>query len=94
MRFRAPFAAIVVCGGALALAGCVGPTDKPVQSPVSGVPESCDRACNSEYDACMDRFEGVPGTHNLGHPDDPNNMLGPNGVCPDQLKSCLKRCSL
>ena len=91
MGFRAAVA-IFLFPGALALAGCTGPM--PVQSPVSGVSESCDRRCNSEYDACMDRFEGVPGTHNLGHPDDPNNMLGPNGVCPDQLKSCLKQCSL
>ena len=89
MEFRAVFAAILL----FAAAGCTGP-ERPVQSPVSGVPESCDRRCNSEYDACMDRFEGVPGTHNLGRADDPNNMLGPNGVCPDQLKSCLKQCSL
>ena len=93
MRLRGAFAAIVLCAGAPVLAGCTEST-KPASSPVSGVSESCDRRCNSEYDACMDRFEGVPGTHNLGHPDDPNNMLGPNGVCPDQLKSCLKQCSL
>jgi hypothetical protein len=93
MGFRATVSAIFVVLGALTISGCAAP-EKPVETPASGVPESCDRRCNSEYDACMDRFEGVPGTHNLGHPDDPNNMLGPNGVCPDQLKSCLKRCSL
>jgi hypothetical protein len=80
----------------LLLAGCQGAGDtKPVPGPpVSGVPASCERSCNSEYDACMDRFSAVPGAQRLGRPDDPTNMMGPNGVCPDQLKSCLKRCSL
>jgi len=95
MTRRSVFAATLLLAGALTLGGCMGSPDRPAaEAPVSGVPESCDRACNSEYDACMDRFEGVPGTHRLDRPDDPNNMQGPNGVCPDQLKSCIKRCSL
>jgi len=91
MGVRAAFA-IFLSAGAMSLGGCMGPIDRPpTEAPMS---ESCDRACNSEYDACMDRFEGLPDTHRLDRPDDPNNMQGPNGVCPDQLKSCLKRCSL
>jgi hypothetical protein len=43
----------------------------------------------------MDRFAGVGGGPGLGrHQDDANADLGPNDVCPDQLKACLKRCSL
>jgi hypothetical protein len=38
----------------------------------------------------MDRFSGAGG---LGrHQDEANADLGPNDVCPDQLKSCLKQC--
>ena len=93
---RSAFALVLPLVGFSVLAGCQGAGDsKPgLDAPVSGVPESCARACNSEYDSCMDRFETVPGTHKLDRPDDPTNMEGPNGVCPDQLKSCLKRCSL
>lgn len=93
---RSAFALTLPFAGILLLAGCQSSGDaKPsAGAPVSGVPESCARACNSEYDACMDRFEAVPGAHRLDRPDDPTNMEGPNGVCPDQLKSCFKRCSL
>ncbi len=67
----------------------------PSAAPVSGVSNSCERGCNAEYDACMDRFSAIPGaSHDTGRSDDPSNMLGPNGACPDQLKSCLKRCSI
>ena len=62
--------------------------------PTSSVSDSCERGCNSEYDACMDRFSGVSGGSGLGrHQDDANASLGPNDVCPDQLKSCLRRCA-
>jgi hypothetical protein len=61
--------------------------------PVSGLPESCERSCNAEYDACMDRFSGVSGGPGLGrHEDDATASLGPNDICPDQLKSCKRRC--
>ncbi|HEX4504244.1 MAG TPA: hypothetical protein VH722_00830 [Alphaproteobacteria bacterium] len=64
-------------------------------NPAHMVHKSCEQTCNSEYDACMDRFAGAGGGPGLGrHQDDANADLGPNDVCPDQLKSCLKRCSL
>jgi hypothetical protein len=75
----------------LLLTGCQG-GGTPV-SPAAAVPKSCEQTCNSQYDACMDRFTGAGGGPGLGrHQDDANADLGPNDVCPDQLKSCLKRC--
>ncbi len=54
---------------------------------------SCDRTCNTEYDTCTQRFAGVGATGAIGQrSDDPASNLGPNDVCPDQLKSCLRRC--
>ena len=80
-------------------AACQAPTNSShtlaPAAPASGVSNSCERGCNGEYDACMDRFSAVPGaSHGSGRSDDPATMEGPNGVCPDQLKSCLKRCSI
>ena len=77
------------------LAGCqaAGDSRQSAGTPVSGVPVSCERTCNSEYDACMDRFSAIPGAQRMSRPDDPTSLEGPNGVCPDQLKSCLKRCA-
>jgi len=42
----------------------------------------------------MDRFSGVigRGTSSPQTAEDPASNLGPNDVCPDQLKSCLRRC--
>ena len=81
----------------LLVAACKGGDNSPIASPptsenpLKGVSVGCERTCNSEYDACMDRFSGGGG---LGrHQDGSNAMLGPNDVCPDQLKSCLKRCA-
>ena len=81
----------------LLLTGCQGGGSAPAaSSPSSSAPavsKTCEQTCNSEYDACMDRFAGAGGGPNLGrHQDDANADLGPNDVCPDQLKSCLKRC--
>jgi hypothetical protein len=58
-------------------------------------PVTCARTCNSEYDACMDRFSGTGAGSGAGtRSDDPaSNLGGPNDVCPDQLKTCLKRCN-
>ena len=84
---------------ALLLAGCQSTGDSGAPADVSGgqssgVPESCAKACNKEYDACMDRLSAIPGAQRLARPDDPSYMEGPNGVCPDQLKACFNRCSL
>ncbi len=77
-------------GGGGAPSAAMPIASKPT-SPVSG---SCERGCNSEYDACMDRFSGVSGGPGLGqHQDSAMASLGPNDVCPDQLKSCLRRCA-
>jgi len=83
----------------LFLAGCQGvgdsgPRDDAAGAPASGVPESCAKACNTQYDSCMSRFSAIPGAQRLARPDDPTYMEGPNGVCPDQLRACFKRCSL
>jgi hypothetical protein len=74
--------------------GCQG--GSPAQSaPGTSVPKNCEQTCNSQYDACMDRFSGAGGGPSLGrHEDGANADLGPNDICPDQLKSCLKRCVL
>ncbi len=89
-RFSA-FAAI------LALSACGGASTPSASAPVSpaqAVHKSCEQSCNGEYDACMDRFTGAGGGPGLGrHQDDANADLGPNDICPDQLKACLKRCS-
>ena len=81
----------------LALAACQsggGPSGLP--APVSSTdkaPVTCERTCNSGYDSCMDRFPGVGGGSSLTQRStDPTSNLGPNDVCPDQLKSCLRRC--
>ena len=84
---------------ALLLTAC-SPSTPDATAPVGPahmVHKSCEQTCNSEYDTCMDRFTGTGagGGPGLGrHQDDANADLGPNDVCPDQLKACLKRCSL
>jgi len=80
----------------LILAGCR--TDagdrRESRTPASGTSQSCQRACNSEYDSCMDRFPGIPANQSFArHPDDPASALSPNDICPDQLKSCFARCA-
>jgi hypothetical protein len=43
----------------------------------------------------MDRFGGAGGGPNLGrHQEGANAELGPNDVCPDQLRVCLKSCQM
>jgi hypothetical protein len=86
---------IAVFAALLLTTGCQGggsgpsTTSAPV-GPAASASSSCERICNSQYDSCMDRFSGAGG---LGrHQDDANADLGPNDVCPDQLKSCLKQC--
>jgi hypothetical protein len=75
----------------LLLTGCQG--GGTPASPTAAASKSCQQTCNTEYDTCMDRFAGAGGGPNLGrHQDDANADLGPNDVCPDQLKSCLRRC--
>ena len=82
----------------LLVTGCQGGGSAPAASsaPASigaAAPKSCEQTCNAQYDACMDRFAGAGGGPGLGrHQDDANADLGPNDVCPDQLKSCLRRC--
>ena len=78
--------------------GCQGGGSGPAASsspagPAAGVSKTCEQTCNSEYDSCMDRFSGAGGGPSLGrHQDDANAELGPNDICPDQLKACLRRC--
>lgn len=82
----------------LVLTGCGGDSTPSASTPVNStqtVHKSCAATCNGQYDACMDRFSGAGGGPALGrHQDDANADLGPNDVCPDQLKACLKTCSL
>jgi hypothetical protein len=91
--FRLPaFAALLLLGGC---GGASTPTASAPVNPAQAVHKSCAQSCNSEYDTCMDRFTGTGagGGPGLGrHEDDANADLGPNDVCPDQLKACLKRC--
>ena len=82
---------------ALLLTACAPSTPDATApiNPAHAVHKSCENTCNSEYDSCMDRFTGAGGGPGLGrHQDDANADLGPNDICPDQLKACLKRCSL
>ncbi len=82
----------------LLVTGCQGGGSAPAvssapASPATSASKSCNQTCNAEYDACMDRFVGAGGGPGLGrHQDDANADLGPNDVCPDQLKACLRRC--
>jgi hypothetical protein len=82
----------------LLVTGCGGASTPAASTPVNpaqAVHKSCEQTCNGEYDACMDRFGGAGGGPNIGrHQDGGNSDLGPNEVCPDQIRSCLKRCSL
>jgi hypothetical protein len=86
----AAFAALLLTTGCQGGgSGSPAATSTPV-SPAASASSSCERICNSQYDSCMDRFSGAGG---LGrHQDEANADLGPNDVCPDQLKSCLKQC--
>ena len=79
----------------LLLTGCGGAsTASAPASPAQAASKTCTQTCNGEYDACMDRFGGAGGGAGLGrHQDGANADLGPNDICPDQLKACLKRCS-
>jgi hypothetical protein len=75
----------------LFISGCTG--DASSGSQMSGVSQSCERACNTEYDTCMGRLGGISSAGFGGHTDSGAALLGPNTVCPDQLKSCFKRCT-
>jgi len=80
----------------LLVAGCQsggGPSRSMLPAgPTGGGAVTCERMCNSQYDSCMDRFSGVTGGSSvIGRSSDSTN-LGPNDVCPDQLKTCLRRC--
>jgi hypothetical protein len=75
----------------LALSGCAG--DEPSGTPALGISQSCERSCNTEYDTCMSRFGGISSPGLGGHGDGGPALLGPNNLCPDQLKSCFKRCT-
>ncbi len=78
----------------LALAGCGGNPPAPpgvVSSPATS--PTCERTCNTEYDTCMDRFAGAGASTGMSHGSlEQSSALGPNDVCPDQLKACLRRC--
>jgi hypothetical protein len=90
----AAFAALLLLTGCCDC-GAGAPVASAPVAPAQAGPKSCEQTCNSEYDACMDRFGGASSGPNLGrHQDDANSDLGPNNVCPDQLRSCLKRCTL
>ncbi len=80
--------------GFLILAGCAGDQGGSSRgAPVTGVSASCDRACNAEYDSCMGRFSGPADDSSFGRlSDDQSGKLGPNTICPDQMKSCRSRC--
>ena len=85
-----PFLSIGAAAALFLLAGCEGGSGissygATASAPATGVPASCERTCNSEYDSCMDRGGGA-GASSSGEP------LSPNDVCPDQLKACLRRC--
>jgi hypothetical protein len=69
--------------GLLIVAGCSSGSDNDA-APASGGSTGCEKTCNAEYDTCAGRFSGVPG--------DTFGSLGPNNICPDQMKSCLRRC--
>ena len=88
---------IAAFAASLLLTGCGGastPDASAPANPAHTVHKSCEQTCNSEYDTCMDRFAGAGGGPGLGrHQDDANADLGPNDICPDQLKACLKRCT-
>jgi hypothetical protein len=74
----------------VALGGCGGPPEAS-SSPVTH--ESCTATCNGSYDSCMDRFSGIGGAGpDSGGVNAPAKALGPNDVCSDQLKSCLRSC--
>jgi hypothetical protein len=56
-------------------------------------PNSCERVCNAQYDACMDRFSSAGAGSAFGaHLDGGSPASSADDVCPDQLKSCLRTC--
>jgi hypothetical protein len=75
----------------LVVSGCAG--DEQSGAPVLGISQSCERSCNTEYDTCIGRFGGISSPGLGGHGDSGTASLGPNNLCPDQLKSCFKRCT-
>jgi hypothetical protein len=79
----------------LLVAGCQsGVGIAPSSGPRSQIgPQSCERSCNGQYDACMDRGSTSAGPSGMGgHMDGGSLAADPGDVCPDQLKTCLKRC--
>jgi hypothetical protein len=88
----AAFAALLLTTGCQSGGSAPAASSVPA-SPAATASKSCEQVCNAEYDACMDRFAGAGGGPNQGrHQDNANAELGPNDICPDQLKSCLRRC--
>jgi hypothetical protein len=77
--------ALLLATGCQSGSGSLSSYGATASAPASGVPASCERTCNPEYDSCMDRFGGTGATSTT-------TSLSPNDVCPDQLKSCLRRC--
>ncbi len=87
---------VLVMVALLSAAGCQdGPGGPSVGGGASRQGPTCTRTCDTEYDTCTERFSGVGGGPITGHSStDPTSDLGPNDICPDQLKACLRRCNL
>ena len=78
----------------LALSGCSGSPLAPSGSAESSSgPPNCEKTCNTEFDTCTSRFAGIGNSvGSSSRSDQMSTALGANDVCPDQLKSCLRRC--
>jgi hypothetical protein len=87
-----PLRAILRLCGPLALLALSACGEPPAgSSPVTHA--SCESLCNASYDSCMNRFAGArPDNSDTGLSQTGNISLGPNNVCPDQLKSCQRSC--
>jgi hypothetical protein len=87
-----PLRAILRLCGPLALLAASACGQPPAESG-SVTHASCESMCNASYDSCLDRFAGVrPDNGGMGLSQTGNTSLGPNNVCPDQLKSCQRSC--
>ncbi|NTU76412.1 MAG: hypothetical protein HGA90_01110 [Alphaproteobacteria bacterium] len=92
------FASGIVLALALLLAGCVSgrsATDTYTSrsgavTPIETNRETCQRACNEDYERCSDRTR----IYQDDRARDATRLFGVEASCRDDLKKCLPRCNV
>lgn len=88
----------LLCAVGLGLVACVSGKPQPTTytdsvgkvTTIESDRESCERACNADYERCMEQGASYRSTSGVGS--DAASFLGASSDCRDTLKKCLPRC--